>query len=616
MQDLYKDRSKVFVILFLFILSAYIYKVGSLQLMDDHYEQKAINNALNKITLYPARSILYDRNGKVIVSNSAMYDLLVFPKEAKSINPSFLCQVLKIDTSDYYKRLNDALQKSKKRQKNNSFNKSAIFFSDLSIQQYTVIRENLFRLKGFYIEPKTDRNYTITGGAHALGYLGEAAESLIKEDAYYQPGDLVGITGIEKYYEQIFRGLKGIKTVWQDRTYVERGIVNNEAFNFPAQAGPNVTCGLDVELQKYAEQLLSGKRGSIVAIEPSSGEVLTFVNKPDYNPNELIGQERGAEFRRMLIDPKKPLYNRAVKGVYPPGSTVKTVLALIGLQEGVLVPETKHGCSHGYHLGSITVGCHPHGGPLDVVGSLRISCNSYYCQVFRDIIDNPKYNNVKIGYEQLEKHWRSFGLGAPTGIDLLGESSGNIPSVKQLNRRHGDRWKSSMIISLGIGQGEILLTPLQLANVTCILANRGYYYAPHLIKQITGYLDASWIKKFKTRHYTTVDPIHFETVIEGMSQVTKGGGTASGTGVGDIEICAKTGTAQNSHGRDHSLYIAFAPRINPRIAIAVIIENGGFGATWAAPIANLLIEKYLKPNDAPINPGMRDRMLKAVLEQQ
>jgi penicillin-binding protein 2 len=223
---------------------------------------------------------------------------------------------------------------------------------------------------------------------------------------------------------------------------------------------------------------------------------------------------------------------------------------------------------------------------------------------------------VKVGYEQLEKHWRSFGLGAPTGIDLLGESSGNIPSVKQLNRRHGDRWKSSMIISLGIGQGEILLTPLQLANVTCILANRGYYYAPHLIKQITGYLDASWIKKFKTRHYTTVDPIHFETVIEGMSQVTKGGGTAAGTGVGDIEICAKTGTAQNPHGKDHSLYIAFAPRVNPKIAIAVIIENGGFGATWAAPIANLLIEKYLKPNEAPANPGMRDRMLKAILEQQ
>lgn len=616
MQDLYKDRSKVFVILFILILSVFIYKVGSLQLIDDHYEQKAINNALNKITLYPARSILYDRNGKVIASNSAMYDLLVFPKEVKNINPTFLCNVLNIDTSEYRKRLAEALQKSKKRQKNNAFNKSAIFYSDLTIQQYTVIRENLFRLKGFYIEPKTDRNYEITGGAHALGYLGEAAESLIKEDPYYQPGDLVGITGIEKYYENIFRGIKGIRTVWQDRTYAEKGVVNNDAFNFPAQAGPNVTCALDIELQKYAEQLLSGKRGSIVAIEPSSGEVLTFVNKPDYNPNELIGQERGKAFRRMLIDPKKPLYNRAVKGVYPPGSTVKTVLALIGLQEGVLVPETKHSCAHGYHLGSITVGCHPHGGPLDVVGSLRISCNSYYCQVFRDIIDNPKYNNVKIGYEQLEKHWRSFGLGAPTGIDLLGESSGNIPSVKQLNRRHGDRWKSSMIISLGIGQGEILLTPLQLANVTCILANRGYYYSPHLIKQINGFLDANWIKKYRNRHYTTIDPVHFETVIEGMSQVTKPGGTAVGTGVGDIEICAKTGTAQNPHGKDHSLYIAFAPRVNPKIAIAVIVENGGFGATWAAPIANLLIEKYLKPNSEPANPGMRDRILKAVLEPQ
>jgi len=617
MQDLNKDRSKVFVIIFLVILSAFIYKVGSLQLMDDHYEQKAVNNALNKITLYPARSILYDRFGKVIVSNSAMYDLLVFPKEVKNTNPAFLCQVLQIDTAEFRKRISDALLKSKKRQKNNSFNRSAIFYSDLTIQQYTVIRENLFRLKGFYIEPKTDRRYEITGGAHALGYLGEVTESVMKEDVYYQPGDLVGITGIEKYYENVFRGIKGVKTVWQDRTYAERGVVNNDAFNFPATAGPNVTCAIDIELQKYAEALLTGKRGSVVAIEPSSGEILTFVNKPDFDPNELIGQERGKAFRRMLIDPKKPLYNRAVKGTYPPGSTVKTVLALIAMQEGVLFPETTHGCNRGYHLGSITVGCHPHGGPLDLVGSLRISCNSYYCQVFRDVIDNPKYGDVKLGYAALERHWRSFGLGSPTGIDLLGESGGNIPSVKQLDRRHGGRWKSSMIISLGIGQGEILLTPLQLANVAAILANRGYYYPPHLIKSIngTGFLDANWITKFKSKHTTTIDPAHFETVIEGMSQVTKPGGTAGGTGVGDIELCAKTGTAQNPHGKDHSLYIAFSPRVNPKIAIAVIVENGGFGATWAAPIANLLIEKYLKPTAEPFNVAMRERMLKGVINQ-
>ncbi len=614
MQDLYKNRYSVFIIAIIIVFSIFIVKIGSLQLGDNSYEEKAVNNALNKITLYPARSVIFDRNGKIIVKNYAIYDLYIFPKDFDQINTPFMCSVLEIDTAKFNTLFTDAILRSKKRQKNNAFNKSALFYSNLTIKQYTVIRENLFRLKGLFIEPRSDRSYEIVGGAHALGYLGEASESLLKTDAYYQPGDLVGITGIEKYYELWMRGVKGIKTVWQDRTYKERGLVKDDSFNFPAQSGPNVISTLDIELQKFAELLLSGKRGSVVAIEPNSGEVLAFVNKPDFNPNDLIGQNRGKSFRSMLIDPKKPLYNRAVKGVYPPGSTIKTVLALIGLQEGVIEPSSTYGCSGGYRMGSIVVGCHPHGGPLDVVGSIRISCNSYYCNLFRNIIDNPKYNDVKIGYAQLEKHWRSFGLGSPTGIDLLGESGGNIPTVGQLNRRHGDRWRSSMIVSLGIGQGEILLTPLQLANIAGILANRGYYISPHLVKNIEGVKDADWIRKYRTKHYTTIDKVHFETVVQGMSEVFKPGGTAWGTGITDIEICGKTGTAQNTHGKDHSLFIAFAPKDNPKIAIAVIIENGGFGATYAAPIANLLIERYLNPGKPSSKTAMETRMLTTVLE--
>jgi penicillin-binding protein 2 len=614
MIDIHKQRYKTFIVLFVVFFLIFLYRIASLQLFNTEYEQKAINNALNKITLYPARSVIYDRNKKIIAKNLVMYDLFIFPREIEPKNRDFLCEVLEIDTAQYNSLLLESWIKSKKRQKNNSYNHSALFYSNLTERQYTVIRENLYRLKGFYIEPRTDRSYEIIGGAHAFGYLGEASEVLLKNDPYYQPGDLVGITGIEKYYEPYMRGRKGIRTVWQDRTYRERGVVNDDSFNYPAIAGPDFISSMDLELQQYAEKLLSGKRGSVVAIEPGSGEVLAFVNKPDYNPNDLIGQGRNKEFRKMLIDPKKPLYNRAVKGVYPPGSTVKTVLALIGLQEGVIVPESRKGCGGGYRMGSITVGCHPHGGPLDVEGSIQISCNTYYCALFREIIDNPKYANVQKGYEQLAKHWRSFGLGEPTGIDLLGESGGNIPSVEQLNRRHGPKWRSSMVISLGIGQGEILLTPLQLANVAAILANRGYYYTPHIVKSINGIRDVEWQKQFKTKHQTSIDRIHYETVVAGMSKVMQPGGTAFAASVNDIEICGKTGTAQNPHGKDHSLFIAFAPKDNPKIAIAVIVENGGFGATYAAPIATLMIEKYLKHPQTSSKTAMEKRILETVLE--
>ncbi len=352
----------------------------------------------------------------------------------------------------------------------------------------------------------------------------------------------------------------------------------------------------------------------VVAIEPGTGEVLAFINNPDYDPNTMVGRDRANTFKSLLRDPQKPLYNRAVKGVYPPGSTFKTVMALIAMQEGVLTPETTHGCGGGYRLGSIRVGCHPHGGPLDLRGSIRISCNSYYCQVFRDIIDNPEYGNVKVGYAALEKHLRSFGLGSPLGIDLLGESRGNIPSVSQLDRRHGDRWKSSTIISLSIGQGEILLTPLQMCNTAAIIANRGWYYSPHLIKRIDGYKDTAWDRKYKIKKFTTVDPRYFQYVIDGMSDVTKPGGTANGTGIENVEICAKTGTAQNPHGKDHSIYIAFAPKDNPKIAIAVLVENGGFGATWAAPIANLMIEKYLQGKAESSKPAMEERIKTSVIQ--
>lgn len=608
------DRRFVYFFVFALVGIIFLIKIFSIEIVNGKkYEERAINNALNKITLYPARSIIYDRNGKLMVYNIAIYDLLVFPDEVKNIDTIALCNILGFEKKDFILRMKMATQNSKKRQKNNAFNKSAVFVPNLSTAQYSAIQENLYSFPGFYIEPKTDRLYAVKGGAHVLGYLGEASEKLLKEDPYYRPGDLVGITGLEKTYEEYIRGIKGVRTVWQDRTYVERGEVKNDEFNYPATAGPDVYTSLDFDLQEFGEKLLENKRGSIVAIEPATGQILALINKPDYDPNLLVGETRGKVFRKLLIDPKKPLYNRAIKGMYPPGSTFKTVMALIGCQEGVLHPETTHSCRGGYHMGSLTVGCHPHASPTDLRNSLKISCNAYYCQVFRDIIDNPGYRNVKEGYAQLEKHLRSFGLGSPLGIDLPGEVKGNVPSIKQLDRRHGKSWKSSMIISLAIGQGEILLTPLQMANMAAIIANKGFYYTPHLIKGIGPKMTIP--EKYRQKHYTTVDSSFYKYIIDGMEMVTQPGGTAWGARVPELVICAKTGTAQNPHGKDHSLFIAFSERNNPKIAIAVIVENGGYGATWAAPIATLMIEHYLKKGKESSIKHLFDRMMTGVIAQ-
>ncbi len=585
-----------------------------MQVVNKKYEQRAVNNALNKITLYPARSIIYDRNGKLLVYNIAIYDLLVFPKEVKGLDTVEFCSILGINRESFLEHMKMAITNSQKRQKNNAYNKSAVFISNLSKTQYAALQENLYRFNGFYIEAKTDRLYAVKGGAHVLGYLGEISEKNLKADAtYYRPGDLVGITGIERTYEPFIRGTKGIRTVWQDRTYVERGVVKDNEFNYPAESGPDIFSSLDFDLQEFGERLLTNKRGSIVAIDPSNGEILALVNKPDYDPNLLVGESRTMAFRQLILDPRKPLYNRAIKGTYPPGSTFKTVMACIGLQEGILQPQTLHSCFGGYHLGSLTVGCHPHGSPLDLKGAITISCNAYFCQVFRDIIDNPGYSNVKAGYASLEKHLRSFGLGSPLGVDLPGEGGGNVPTIKQLDKRHGKSWKSSMIISLAIGQGEILLTPLQMANCAAIIANRGYFFTPHLVRGIG--LDKKIPEQYRTKHYTTIDTSQFAKVIAGMAEVTKPGGTAWGTGIPTIEICGKTGTAQNPHGKDHSLFIAFAPRYNPKIAIAVIIENGGYGATWAAPISNVMIEHYLTKGKKSEAQYLIDQMLKGIVDQ-
>ncbi len=591
------NRRYAFFFMFAFIGVIFVVRIFSLQVLDEGNYKRAVNNALKKITIYPSRGIIYDRHGKLLVYNGPVYDLIVFPGELKGIDTGGLCTLLHMDRREFDKKLEQARIKARtQRRRDNSFNKSATFLPNLPLADYTRIQENLYRYKGFYLEQKTDRLYGNEAAAHLVGYIGEVTEKMLAQDAYYKNGDLAGITGIERGYEKYLRGKKGVRTVLQDRFYTEKGSAEGGRFDSSALAGPDIYCSIDLSLQQFGEQLLQGRIGSIVAIEPSTGEILALINKPDYRPDLLIGPNRNRHFQELITNPGKPLYNRAIRGVYPPGSTFKPVIALIARQEEVLSPATTHGCAGGYHMGSLTVGCHPHFSPTNLAQSLAISCNAYYCQVFRDIIDNPNYGNVRNGWSRLETYLRSFGLGSRLGMDIPGEVSGNIPTLSYLDKRHGNKWRSSTIISLAIGQGEILLTPLQMANVATIIANRGFYYTPHAIHGIGTQMFKP--ESLRTLHRTMVDTVYFESIIEGMADVMQPGGTAWASAISSIPMCGKTGTSQNPHGEDHSLFIGFAPRINPKIAIAVVVENAGYGATWAAPIATLMMEHYLKGSQA------------------
>lgn len=599
------NRLYVFLGALVLVGIIFITRLFFLQIIDTSNYYKAQAYGSNEITIYPARGTIVDRYGKLLVYNDASYDLMVVPQKAKDFDKAALCKELMIDTAEFNKRLKKAARYNPR--------EASVIYKNLPFHLYTRLQEVLYQFPAFYIETKIDRRYNINGAAHLLGYMGEVNERELEKDKYYKPGDIKGITGLEKSYETFLRGIKGKKVVLVDKFSKTQGSFAGGKFDSLPTAGENIISSVDLDLQVYGEQLLANKTGSIVAIEPGTGEVLCLINNPNYDPNLLVGQQRNRNFSALLLDPSKPLFNRALKAPYPPGSTFKTVQALIALQEGVLTPATRYPCHGGYHMGSITVGCHPHASPLDLENSIAKSCNAYYCYVYRSVLDNPKYPSVQAAYTQWTKYLNSFGIGVKTGIDLPEESSGIVKKSNYFERVFGKNWRSSNVVSISIGQGEIGLTPLQMANVAAILANRGYYFTPHVIRTIG---DKNIVPDdFKKKHYTLIDRRHFDSVIAGMAKVCIPGGTAGRTGITGIEICGKTGTAQNPHGKDHSIFIAFAPRHNPKIAICCIVENGGFGADYAAPIANLLIERYLATDKtAPSSkPEMQKRMLTANL---
>ncbi len=598
-------RQKTLLIIFITVAFIYLCRLFYLQIVDDSYFLSAQNNVLQEQTIYPARGLIYDRNGELLVYNDAIYDLSVMPEQIKNLDTLAFCEVLGITKDDFIKKFDKM-----KKQKGYAPWKPAVFERQITIPTYAAFQEKLYDFQGFFVEVRTDRKYQHNNAAHVMGYIGEVTDRDIeKSEGYYRMGDFIGISGVEKTYEKELGGKKGTRYVLVDSKSRSQGRYKNGEFDTAAIAGQNINLSIDYKLQELGELLMMNKTGSIVAIEPQTGEILSLVSSPSYNPNLLIGRDRGNKYMELLRDPMKPLFNRPLAAPYPPGSIFKILMALTGQQEKVLNPATTYGCHHGYMF----VGCHPHGSPLPLRPAIAVSCNAYFCQVYRSIVNNPRYPHAEDAYNSFHKHISSFGLGKKLGVDLYGEGNGFLPPSTYYDKIYGRyRWQATTTISLGIGQGELGITPIQMANATAAVANRGYYITPHIVKRIGGKVNPN--PQFNKKNWTTIDTNYFSVVIEGMQDVVEHG-TAYIARIPGIQIAGKTGTAQNPHGKDHSVFFAFAPVNNPKIAIAVVVENAGFGATWAAPIASLMIEQYLtgKHNTRP---HLKENMLKGNLNHR
>lgn len=601
------DRKYIIVGVFLFIGLMYIARLFYIQVIDDSYKLDARNQAFRYNTEFAVRGYIYDRNNKLLVYNEAAYDLMVLPKEIKNLDTTDFCDLLGITKENFIRKMKKAVQAP------NSPRKQSIFEKQLSPKEYASLQERLYRFPGFFVQSRTLRKYPKKIAAHTLGYIGEASKETTEKNPYYKEGDYLGISGIEKTYEKVLRGKKGMHIMMVDVNNREKGSYMNGLYDTMAIPGKPLTATIDRDLQEYVEQLMQNKKGSVVAIEPSTGEILTIVTSPTYDPNLLVGRARNKNVAKLLADSLgKPLFNRSTMASYPPGSTFKLVMALIGLHEHVLTPSTRYPCAHGYPPLGGRPKCHPHPSPMDLVGAIGTSCNSYFSYVFKSVIDDKKYDDTYKAYANWRDIATSFCLGTKTGSDLANELKGNVPSIKYYDKVFGKgSWKASTVISLGIGQAEMGITPLQNANLVAIIANKGFYYTPHIIKAIGGNPNDTLLDRFKVKHYTKItDTAIFNDVIQGMARAVEGG-TAGALKIEGIPYCAKTGTAQNPHGKDHSVFVAFAPKDNPKIAVGILIENAGFGSTWAGPIARLMMEKYLTGKIT--RPDLEKRMLEGDL---
>lgn len=583
------DRKYFIIGFFLLVGLIYISRLFYIQVVDDSYKLDARNQAFHYTTEFPLRGYIYDRNHKLLVYNEAAYDLMVLPKEVKGIDTTDFCTLLGITKELFFKKMKKASQAP------NSPRKESIFEKQLSPKDYASLQERLYRFPGFWVQSRTLRKYPQKIAAHMLGYIGEADKKMTEKDSYYREGDYIGISGIEKTYEKELRGKKGMRIIVRDVNNRDKGSYMNGLYDTLAKPGKSLTTTLDGDLQAYGELLMQNKLGSIVAIDPSTGEILAIVTSPSYDPNLLVGRARTKNFATLMMDTiAVPLYNRATMASYPPGSTFKLVESLIGQQEGVLSVDTRYPCARGYPPLGGHPKCEAHPSPLALYDAIAHSCNSYFSYVFKSIIENKKYNNTYKAYAAWRDIAMSFNIGRKTDSDLANELRGNIPSINYYDKVFGKgSWHASTVISLGIGQNELLITPLQNATIVSIIANKGWYYTPHIVKAIGNNENDTLLNRFKVKRYTMItDTNIYNNVIIGMTNVVESG-TAHLLKIEGIDFCAKTGTAENPHGKDHSVFVAFAPKIHPKIAIAVLVENAGWGASWAGPIASLMMEKYL-----------------------
>lgn len=596
-----QSRSYIIRLIFLVAFLIMLGQLFNLQIVSSKYQLLAQENAVFRKVVYPPRGIVYDRNNKRIVSNTLMYDLMVTPSEVKNLDTTYLCQMLEIDTAEFKKRMVTAIIK------NGRFRPTA-FESLLSPEKYARLQENEWRLgSGFYLQDRPVRTFPYNAGAHFMGYIGEVDSGIIaRSNGFYLSGDYVGRTGLEAYYEKVLMGQRGIQYLIKDHKNRLVGSYENGQLDEPAVAGRDLHTYLDAELQQLAEKLMTNKMGAIVALEPKTGGVLALVSGPNFSPEALTGSNFRKNYGKFVLDVSRPLLNRAIKGQYPPGSTFKPIGGLVALDEGIITPSFGYGCSGRYY------GC-GHGKPACThnnpghAATLRLaianSCNSYFAHIYRMSVDNGKFANVKDGYARWQEYLNAFGLGTRLGIDLPSEDKGNIPDTSDYNKEYRNVWNSCTNLTLGIGQDKMTTTPLQLANAMCLIANKGYYYTPHFVKSLADETKKDTIlNKFRQKHdvLTHVADDAFEAIISGMQDVVEIG-TARSAAIPGINVCAKTGTAENFKiidGRrvqlkDNSVFVCFAPREDPKIAIAVIIENAGYGGTWAGPISALMMEKYL-----------------------
>ena len=572
----------------IFIVVVYIIRLFTLQIMSDDYKKNADSNAFLKKIDYPSRGVITDRNGKLLVFNQPSYDIMVVMNEAKGrLDTLDFCQTLGITREEFDKRM----ETIKDRSKNPGYSRftQQLFISQLSDKDFSIFHEKIFRYPGFYIQRRSIRQYQYPVAAHVLGDVAEVSPADIEEDDYYQPGDYIGKLGVERKYEKQLRGEKGVQILLRDAHGRIQGSYMNGALDKRPVPGKNLTLGIDYDLQALGERLMEGKIGSIVAIEPTTGEVLCMVSSPNDDPRIMVGRARSKNHRRLSTDPMKPLLNRSIMGQYPPGSTFKTTQGLTYLSEGIINPSTPFGCSHGFYFRGLHVGCHGHASPLSIVPALSTSCNAFFCWGLYYMIGNrSKYGSVQNAMNTWRDYMVSMGFGYKLGIDLPGEKRGLIPNAEFYDKAYRGSWNGLTIISISIGQGEVNATPLQIANLGATIANRGYFYVPHVVRKVQGEpLDTT----YTTRHYTKATKKAYDYVVEGM-RASVLGGTCRTLAKYDFMACGKTGTAQN-RGHDHSVFMGFAPMNNPKIAVAVYVENGGWGADYGVPLGGLIMEQYI-----------------------